>query len=40
MPAQDMNGTLSFFSQDCVRSLNQIPRQAAFGQTQASQFAK
>src|SRR5260370_31229150 len=30
MPAQDMNGTLSFFSQDCVRSLGQIPRQAAW----------
>src|SRR6266436_5425234 len=25
-----MNGTLSFFSQDCVRSLGQIPRQAAW----------
>src|SRR5258708_23841038 len=30
MPAQDMNGTLSFFSQDCVRSLGQVPRQAAW----------
>src|SRR5258706_2701861 len=30
MPAQDMNGTVSFFSQDCVRSLGQIPRQAAW----------
>src|SRR5258708_164387 len=25
-----MNGTVSFFSQDCVRSLGQIPRQAAW----------
>src|SRR5260221_2543858 len=30
IPTQDMNGTVSFFSRDCVRSLGQIPRKAAW----------